>query len=101
MQSDGHIAGNGDSDVLETREWLASLDGVLQTQGPDRARFLINTLKSRAAHDGIVTDTLNTPYVNTIPPEQQPAFPGDREIERRIKSLARWNALAMVVQANR
>src|SRR5437868_10406106 len=101
MQNDRHSAGNGDSDALETKEWLASLDGVLQTQGPDRARFLINSLKSKAARNGIVTDTLNTPYVNTIPLDKQPAFPGDRELERRIKSLARWNALAMVVGANR
>ncbi len=105
MNSNGDHNGdhhdNGDSDVRETKEWLDSLSGVLLTQGPERARFLIQKLKTKAAHNGVDTFTLNTPYVNTIPPERQALFPGDREIERRIKSLVRWNALAMVVQANR
>src|ERR1700682_3661615 len=101
MESIGNSHENGDCDVLETKEWLDSLGGVLLTQGPERARFLINKLKTKAARNGVDTDTLNTPYVNTIPPERQAPFPGDRDIERRIKSLARWNALAMVVQANR
>ncbi len=101
MSLNGNGQENGDEDALETREWLDALGGVLLTQGPDRARYLINKLKNKAARNGIVTDTLNTPYVNTIPPELQAPFPGDREMERRIKSLARWNALAMVVQANR
>jgi len=101
MESNGNIHDNGDTDVLETKEWLDSLGGVLQTQGPDRARFLIQKLKTKAARNGVDAFSLNTPYVNTIPPERQTPFPGDRELERRIKSLARWNALAMVVQANR
>ena len=101
MESNGHIHDASDSDVVETKEWLDSLGGVLLTQGPDRARFLIQKLKTQAARSGVDTFALTTPYVNTIPPERQEAFPGDREIERRIKSLARWNALAMVVQANR
>ncbi|HWY87116.1 MAG TPA: pyruvate dehydrogenase (acetyl-transferring), homodimeric type, partial [Gemmataceae bacterium] len=101
MEANGNAHENSDSDVLETKEWLDSLGGVLLTQGPERARFLINKLKTKAARNGVDTDTLNTPYVNTIPPERQAPFPGDRDIERRIKSLARWNALAMVVQANR
>jgi pyruvate dehydrogenase E1 component len=100
MDHDGELRGNGDADVLETREWLDSLDGVLLTQGPRRARFLLDKLESEAARHGVAF-TLNTPYINTIPPENQPPFPGDREIERRIKSLVRWNALAMVVRANR
>ena len=101
MAVNGNLHENGDVDALETKEWLDSLGGVLQTHGPDRARFLIGQLKSKAARNGVDTFILNTPYVNTIPPERQAPFPGNREIERSIKSLARWNALAMVVKANR
>src|SRR5947209_2195138 len=93
---------NGDPDVEETKEWLDSLAGVLVTQGSDRARFLLNQLRGKAQRNGVdVTAPLTTPYINTIPPERQPKFPGDRDIERRIKSLARWNAMAMVVRANK
>jgi pyruvate dehydrogenase E1 component len=93
---------NGDPDIEETREWLESLGGVLVTQGPDRARFLLNQLRGKAQRNGVdVTAPLTTPYINTIPPERQPPFPGDREIERRIKSVIRWNAMAMVVRANK
>jgi len=97
------VAGvNGDSDPAETREWLESLDAVLQGEGPERARFLLTQLKFKANSQGVsVPFTANTPYINTIPPEAQPPFPGSREIERRIKSLARWNAMAMVVRANK
>jgi pyruvate dehydrogenase E1 component len=101
MDRNGTAREEADSDIQETKEWLDSLGGVLVTQGPERVRFLINKLKLKAARNGVDTYTLNTPYVNTIAPERQAVFPGDREIERRIKSLARWNALAMVVQANR
>jgi pyruvate dehydrogenase E1 component len=93
---------NHDPDREETKEWLDSLGGVLLTQGPDRARFLINQLRSKAQRNGVdVSVPLTTPYVNTIPPERQPKFPGNREVERRIKSLTRWNAMAMVVRANK
>ncbi len=93
---------NGDPDSQETREWLDSLGGVLVTQGPDRARFLLNQLRGKAQRNGVdVTAPLTTPYINTIPPERQPRCPGDREIERRIKSIVRWNAMAMVVRANK
>jgi pyruvate dehydrogenase E1 component len=91
-----------DQDAEETREWLDSLGGVLTTQGPTRARFLLNKLRSKAQRNGVdVTAPLTTPYINTIPPERQPPAPGDRELERRIKSLTRWNAMAMVVRANK
>jgi pyruvate dehydrogenase E1 component len=94
--------GNGDLDALETKEWLDSLKGVLVAQGPERARFLLAELQQKAQRNGVdVTAPINTPYLNTIPPERQPAFPGNREIERTIKSIVRWNALAMVVQANK
>jgi pyruvate dehydrogenase E1 component len=93
---------NGDTDVAETNEWLDSLNGVLQTSGPDRARFLLTQLKNTANRQGVaIPFTANTPYINTIPADQQPPFPGSREIERRIKSLVRWNAMAMVVRANK
>ncbi|MEM9828884.1 MAG: pyruvate dehydrogenase (acetyl-transferring), homodimeric type, partial [Planctomycetota bacterium] len=91
-----------DIDVLETEEWLASLDYVLQSKGADRVRFLIEKLRDRAAAEGIQSaDDTRTPYVNTIPRKDQPAFPGNRELERRIKSIVRWNAMAMVVRANK
>jgi pyruvate dehydrogenase E1 component len=93
---------NGDTDQLETKEWLDSLDSVLQYSGPERARFLLTELKDKAVRSGVeIPFTANTPYVNTIPADKQPPYPGSREIERRIKSLARWNAMAMVVQANK
>lgn len=90
-----------DVDVAETEEWLASLDYVLKSKGPDRVRFLIEKLRDKAAEEGIQSpkDT-RTPYVNTIPIKDQIAFPGNRELERRIKSIVRWNAMAMVVRAN-
>ncbi len=89
-------------DNLELHDWLESYDYVVQAHGPERAAELLNILRQRAqTHDVPVTLSLNTPFINTIPVDRQPPFPGDREIERRIKSLVRWNALAMVVRANR
>jgi pyruvate dehydrogenase E1 component len=91
-----------DADPAETREWLESLDDVLLRHGPDRVTYLLSLLSQRAAREGVtVPYSANTPYINTIPPEKQPTFPGNREIERRIKSIIRWNAMAMVVRANR
>lgn len=95
------ITGNGDADTLETREWIDSLEGVLQTGGSDRARYLLSQLKQKAERSGVeIPFTANTPYINTIPVSRQPRFPGHREIERRIKSIVRWNAMTMVVRAN-
>ncbi len=86
----------------ENREWLESLDYVYQNQGPDRVRQLLRRLQTHAQQKGVQFHyTANTPYINTIPLEKQPVFPGSREIERRIKSIIRWNAMAMVVRANR
>ncbi len=91
-----------DVDPTETVEWLESLDDVLLRHGPDRVTYLLSLLSQRAAREGVaIPYTANTPYINTIPHEQQPTFPGNREIERRIKSIIRWNAMAMVVRANR
>ncbi len=91
-----------DVDPAETEEWLSSLDYVLKSKGPERVRFLIDQLRDRAAEDGIQSaEDVSTPYVNSIPVGDQPAFPGNRELERRIKSIVRWNAMAMVVRANK
>lgn len=87
---------------IETREWLESLEAVIQLEGPERARDILRHLQAYAEEEGLTPPfTANTPYVNTIPPEDQPEIPGDPHIERRIKSLIRWNAMAMVVRANR
>lgn len=86
----------------ETKEWLESLEYVLQTGGPERVKELLQDLDTYAHESGVeLPFTANTPYINTIPKDKQPHFPGGREIERRIKSLIRWNAMAMVVRANR
>ena len=86
---------------LETKEWLYSLDYVLEHGGPERVTELLQQLQIRAHKAGVkIPFTANTPYINTIPKEKQPPFPGNREIERRIKSIIRWNAMAMVVRAN-
>ncbi len=91
-----------ESERIESREWLDSLDYVLQAEGPDRARRLLRNLQIRAEEYGVqLPYSANTPYINTISAGQEPPYPGSREIERRIKSLVRWNALAMVVRANR
>jgi pyruvate dehydrogenase E1 component len=91
-----------DERALETREWLESFDEVLSRAGPERVRDLLQDLTIRAQTLGVrVPFTANTPYVNTIPRREQPAYPGDLEVERRLRSLVRWNAMAMVVRANR
>jgi pyruvate dehydrogenase E1 component len=101
------VRGNGSSsngsEVLETREWLDSLDYVLAKGGPERAGRLLQqlSLHARRAAGVNLPFTATTPYVNTIPSTQQPPFPGSQAMERRIKSLVRWNALAMVIRANK
>lgn len=94
---------NGEAiEELETREWLESLEFVLQSSGPERVKRLLHDLDTYAHEAGVeLPFTANTPYVNTIPKDNEPKFPGGREIERRIKSLVRWNAMAMVVRANK
>ncbi len=89
-------------DDTEIQEWLESLDSVLQSSGPAVAMEILERLRSHATAIGVkLPFSANTPYVNTIPAELHPDFPGDQAIERRIKSLIRWNALAMVVRANK
>jgi len=91
-----------DADPQETAEWVESLEALLRQQGPDRARFLVDTLAAVANKGGAnVAGGITTPYVNTIATEQQPPYPGDRTLERKIKSLVRWNAMAMVLKANK
>jgi pyruvate dehydrogenase E1 component len=86
----------------ESREWLESLDYVIKHGGADRVRRLFGDLQRRAAESGIdLPFSANTPYLNTIHRSQQPRFPGKHEVEWRIRSLVRWNAMAMVVRANR
>ncbi len=87
---------------VEIQEWLESLDSVLESSGTDVAREILERLRAHATVSGIdLPFTANTPYANTIPARLEPLFPGDQQLERRIKSLIRWNALAMVVRANR
>ncbi len=90
-------------EVIETREWLDSLDYVLAKGGPERAGRLIQQLSLHARLSAGVNlpFTATTPYQNTISVRQQPPFPGSQDMERRIKSLVRWNALAMVVRSNK
>lgn len=91
-----------DADPAETNEWVEALDYVLRRDGADRAEFLLAALAEKARDMQISWPFApNTPYINTIPPVAQPDYPGDREIERRIEGLLRWNAMAMVVRANR
>ena len=87
---------------VELQDWVDSFHDLLRRDGPERARSILRELQVHAAHSGVTMPfSANTPYINTIPADEQAAFPGDREIERRIKSIIRWNAMAMVVRANR
>jgi pyruvate dehydrogenase E1 component len=91
-----------DVDPAETQEWLDSLEYVLKTRGPERVRLLLGALDQKARQAGVeLPHALNTPYTNTIPVSQQPRYPGNRDLERRIKSIIRWNAMAMVHRANK
>src|SRR5665213_1041259 len=91
-----------DLNPQETAEWVEALDEIIDQVGPDRASYLLDHLMERAANLGVrVPLRWNTPYINTIPPEDEVPYPGDRQMEWRIKCLARWNALAMVVRANK
>jgi len=91
-----------DTDPRDTGAWLESFDSIIQSDGPDRARYLLDRLVDQATAAGLPQPfSANTPYVNTIPLDRQPAYPGDRDLERRIRAILRWNAMAMVVRANR
>ncbi len=102
MIFDGFVHQLPDTDPGETQEWLDSLDAVVDTHGKTRARFLLSKLLERARESQVsFPATVSTPYINTIPREAEPWFPGDEFIERRIRAFVRWNAAAMVVKANK
>ena len=102
MIFDGFVNQLPDIDPVETEEWLDSLDAVIDTRGKTRARYLLSKLLERARESQVsFPATVSTPYVNTIPPELEPWFPGDEYIERRIRAYIRWNAAVMVINANK
>ena len=91
-----------DIDPAGTKEWIDSLDAVVAAQGTPRARYIMAKLLERANELQVgVPPTTSTPYINTIPAENQPFFPGNEDIERRIRAFIRWNAAAMVIRANK
>src|SRR5215475_9479236 len=91
-----------DLDPVETQEWLESIDSVLKTHGPERAHYLLERLIDYTRRSGAYLPFKpNTAYVNSIPTGREPEYPGNRALERRIEAYIRWNAMAMVVQANR
>ena len=97
-----HVNSKDDLDPLETNEWLDSLSAVIQKDGNHRAHYLIKELINKAYREGAnIPYTQNTPYINTIPVSEEKKSNGDQNIERRIRSLIRWNAAAMVVRANK
>ena len=86
----------------EVSEWIEAFEQLLAQEGPSQAAQLLDALTRRAQQAGVnMPVQLNTPYVNTIPVEDEVPYPGDRALERRIKSLIRWNAMAMVVRQNK
>ncbi|MGH9049535.1 MAG: pyruvate dehydrogenase (acetyl-transferring), homodimeric type, partial [Acidimicrobiia bacterium] len=102
MFVDGFIHSLPDVDPQETQEWVDSLDSVIEGRGKVRARYLLARVMQRAREQGVgVPSMVSTPYINTIPPEREPWFPGDEHIERRIRAFVRWNAVVMVARANR
>ncbi|NND84238.1 MAG: pyruvate dehydrogenase (acetyl-transferring), homodimeric type [Acidimicrobiia bacterium] len=101
MLDDGYILQIPDGNPEETEEWLESLDLVVNSDSRRRARYLLTRLTRRARELGVaVPPPMTTPYINTIPPEAEPWFPGDEQMERRIRRAIRWNAAVMVVKAN-
>src|SRR5262245_38972836 len=90
-----------DTNATETREWLDALDDVVRHEGPQRASFLLLELARHAMGSRLrLPSAITTPFCNTIPPTEEKMMPGDLFMERRIRSLVRWNALAMVMRAN-
>jgi len=91
-----------DTDTEETSEWLESLDGLIDSSGKHRARYMMLRLLDRARERNVGVPALrSSDYINTIPPEAEPYFPGDEDVERRIRAFVRWNAAVMVSKANR
>jgi len=91
-----------DPDELETQEWLDALDAVIEHDGPERAHFLLEQMIDKARRSGAnLPYDSSTAYVNTIPPHLEVTSPGDHELERRVRSMIRWNATVMVLRAQR
>src|SRR5438270_7926557 len=102
VQTPSSNGAGADIDAVETSEWLEAVDAVVAHDGPDRARQILTLAVERAQHRGTgPIATLNTPYVNTSAPEREAKLPGDPAVERRLRSILRWNAMAMVVRANK
>ena len=102
MKMEGEIPRDPDVDPAETREWVEALDALIGAEGPERATFLLRRLLQHARARRVpLPHVLATPYVNTVGLAEQPPFQGNLEIEARLSALVRWNALAMVVRANR
>lgn len=91
-----------DVDVLETQEWLEALESVVREEGVERAQYLLEQVLDKARLDGVDMPTgMTTNYINTIPAAQEPAYPGDTTLERRIRSIIRWNAIMIVLRASK
>ncbi len=102
VQTPSSNGAGADVDAAETSEWLEAIDAVVAHDGPDRARQILTRVVERAQSSGSgPIASLTTPYVNTIPPEREAKLPGDPALERRLRSIVRWNAIAMVVRANK
>ena len=102
MTENSNVAPHIDADPQETKEWLESLAAVVEKEGPARAHYLIETLIATARQEGVnIPYSATTEYINTIPAEQQPPYPGDPDMEIKLHSYIRWNAMAMVVRANK
>src|SRR5947209_10696697 len=102
VQTPSSNGASADIDAAETGEWLEAVDAAVAHDGPERARQILTRVVERAQHAGTgPIASLNTSYVNTIPPEREAQLPGDPAIERRLRSIVRWNAIAMVVRANK
>lgn len=102
MQPSSLSAAPGDDDPQETREWLDALEALIEAEGPQRAHFVLEALIAQARQRGVdMPFSANTAYVNTIPPDEEARSPGNLEIEERLRAYMRWNAMAMVVRANR
>src|SRR3989338_8968408 len=102
LMGDGKMASKPDDDPQETREWLDALESVLENEGAERAHFLLDQLIDKARSSGAgVPFSATTPYCNTIPLEKEQRSAGNHELEHRIRAVTRWNAMALVLNANR
>ena len=93
-----------DVDPIETRDWLQAIDSVIREEGVERAQFLIDQVLKQARNGGLdiaLGGSVHSDYINTIPVEDEPAYPGNLELERRIRSAIRWNAVMMVLRASK